>query len=185
MIHSVRLAAEPMAASAAADSAWPRLGRESSTMIRDPGASANSAGSGSISNASPPAWSHPSEKTTAISQAAGPVTRTWVSRQVSPGLGRRRNDPYSSPMFMPPVKATSRSRTRILRWSRNGWYHSPLNRGWKSRTSMPELSISCQNSACVAEEPRASASTRTVSPRSAAAFIPTRNCRPVESSLKM
>ena len=88
-----------------------------------------------------------------------------------PGL-RAEREPYSSPMFMPPVNATLRSTTRILRWSRNGWYHSPLNSGWKRWTSMPWLSISRQNSARVEEEPRASASTRTVIPSLAARLEP-------------
>ena len=102
-------------------SSCPRPGAESRTRRDAPaGAGAPSGGraSGGISNGAPPARSQPSRKTTAISHATGPSRRAWVSRQIVPGGGVPIDEPYSSPMFMPPVNATRRSTARIFRWSR-------------------------------------------------------------------
>ncbi len=107
-----------------------------------------------------------------------------MSRQALPVVGW--GEPYSSPMFMPPVKAIRRSATKILRWSRKGWSHQKREKsGLKSFTSTPLSFISRQNPARVVLEPAASAITRTAAPRRAAAAASSRKVRPVASSLKM
>ena len=68
-------------------------------MTRGPEPSAGSRGSSGI--ADPPARSQPSRKTIAASHAVCPSTRACVSRN-TPSDGRS-DEPYSSPMFMPPV----------------------------------------------------------------------------------
>ncbi len=88
-------------------------------------------------------------------------------------------------MFMPPVKATSRSTTMILRWSRKGWVRRLGSNGLKRLTSMPRPAISYQNAERALLEPTASTTTRTRTPRSTAAASASRIERPVASSLKM
>ena len=131
----------------------------------------------------PPAASQASVKTMAIAQAAGPSTCTCVSRQGPPRADRL--EPYSSPMFIPPVNAVTPSMTRIFRWSRNGWSRRWGKSGLKSRTSMPRSRISFQKVRRVATDPKASARTRTMTPRATARPSVSSRDRPVLSSLKM
>ncbi len=113
--------------------------------------------------------------------------RTWVSR-MAPGATRflrRVNDEYSSAMFMPPVKPTSRSMTRIFLWSRKACHQRSGKRRWKRCTSMPSACICFQKASAVEKEPMASASTHTRTPRLAAAVSACAKRLPVESSVKM
>ena len=65
-------------------------------------------------SASARAAASPREDDAAISQRGLPLdARVRVAEHAAPA--RSGEEPYSSPMFMPPVKATRRSTTRILR----------------------------------------------------------------------
>ena len=149
-------------------SPWPRPGRESSIRTRGPGAAgapraARARAARRRRGASPRRRRSPSPTRSAPRPARGCRAR----RRRRDAAARSR--PYSSPMFMPPVKAMRRSTTRILRWSRKGWQQQV----GEERVEEADLDalpphLATRSLLRVAKDPRTSASTRTVTPRALA-----------------
>ncbi len=99
------------------------------------------------------------------SRAAGPSTRTWVSRQWP---GSSQLPVHSSAMPTPPVKPTRPSTTRILRWVRLFSLCRVYQRvGRNQATLAPASSSRSISERSILAAPTASSSTLTSTPASA------------------